>query len=198
MSYEKGITPSLPKMSIKDGELEVNGAVLLDQNFHVKQTLNFQETQFFQLLQGKLKGQLGLLSPIKDKHNRNQLFNIQTASYTVRKIKRKVDCKFHHNRFNFKVSLKIPVMISQSPIKLDNNTVDRLSKEIETSLENQLNDLVHTFQTNEVDPLGLGILASSYQHDQWKKVKSSWPKDFKNSKIHVKAKIIIVDKGLAM
>ncbi|MFF2874938.1 Ger(x)C family spore germination protein [Gottfriedia sp. NPDC057991] len=198
MSYEKGITPYLPKMSIKDGKLEVSGVVLLDQNFHVKQTLNIQETQFFQLLQGKLKGQLGLLSPIKDKQDRNQLFNIQTASYNIRKIKRKVDCNFHQNRFDFQVSIKIPVMIEQSPIKLNNQTVDRLSKDIETSLEKQLNDLVHKFQTNEVDPLGLGILASSYQHEQWKKVKSSWPKDFKNSKIHVNAKVIIVDKGLAM
>lgn len=150
------------------------------------------------MLQGKLKGQLGLLASIKRIKDNNQLFKIQTASYSIRNIKRKVDCKFLHNQFEFEISLKVPVTISQSPIKLNNKTVGRLSKEIESSIEKELNGLVHKFQTNEVDPLGLGILASSYQHDHWKKVKTNWPKDFKNSKIQVKANVIIVDKGLSM
>ncbi|MFB7138548.1 Ger(x)C family spore germination protein [Gottfriedia sp. NPDC056225] len=198
MSYEKGITPYLPKMSIKDEELEVSGIVLLDKNFFVKQTLSIEETQLFSLLQGKLKGQLGIMASIKEVRDKNQLFNIQRASYSIRKIKRKVDCNFNHNQFDFEISYKIPVTVSQSPIKLNNKTVGRLRKEIESTLEKDLNGLVHKFQANEVDPLGLGILASSYQHEHWKKVKSNWPKDFKNSKIHVKAKIIIVDKGLTM
>lgn len=198
MSFEKGLTPYLPKMSIKDEALEVSGVVLFDNNFFVKQILSIQETQLFRLLQGNLKGQLGLSTSLKGIKENKQLFNIQTTSYSVRNIKRKVDCKFQHNQFDFQISLKIPVMISQSSIKLNNKTVDRLSKEIETSLEKDLNDLVQKFQTNEVDPLGLGILARSYQHEHWKKVKADWPKDFKNSKVHVKAKVIIVDKGLAM
>ncbi|WP_129688194.1 Ger(x)C family spore germination C-terminal domain-containing protein [Gottfriedia acidiceleris] len=198
MTYEKGVTPYLPKMSINNEELEVSGIVLLDKNFSVKQILSIKETQLFSLLQGKLKGQLGLTASIKGIKDNNQLFNIQTSSYSIRNIKRKVDCKFNHNQFDFEISLKVPVTISQSPIKLDNKTVGLLRKEIESSLEKELNGLVHKFQTNEIDPLGLGILASSYQHEHWKKVKSNWPKDFKNSKIHVKAKVIIVDKGLSM
>ncbi len=58
MEFEKGITPYLPKMSVKDGELEVSGEALLDRNFLIKRTLSLQETQLLRMLQGKKTSQL--------------------------------------------------------------------------------------------------------------------------------------------
>ncbi|MGG0176542.1 Ger(x)C family spore germination protein [Gottfriedia acidiceleris] len=201
MQFEKGITPYLPKMSIKDGELEVSGVALLDRHFLLKRILSIQETQFLRMLQGKKNGQL---SPIvattsgKKGNENNQLINLRQASFNVKDIKRKVDCKFDHNHFNFKIALTIPIMITQSPFPLSDKKVNKLSKEIRTSLEKDLNKFVQDLQADEVDPIGLGILASSYEHKQWKKVKSKWPEALKKSKIHVNTKIVIVDKGITM
>ncbi|UPM55408.1 Ger(x)C family spore germination protein [Gottfriedia acidiceleris] len=201
MEFEKGITPYLPRMSIKDGELEVSGVALLDRHFLVKRTLSIQETQLLRMLQGKKTGQLIPLITIagekKGKEN-NQLINLRQASFNVKDIKRKVDCKFEHNHFDFKIALTIPIMITQSPFPLSDKVVNKLSNEIRLSLEKDLNKFVQNLQGDEVDPIGLGILASSYEHKQWKKVKPKWPEALKDSKIHVKAKIIIVDKGISM
>ncbi len=127
----------------------------------------------------------------------NQLINLRQTSFNVKDIKRKVDCKFAHNHFDFKISLTIPIMITQSPYPLSDKMVNKLSKDISSSMEKDLNKFVHNLQTDEVDPIGLGILASSYEHKQWKKVKSKWPEALKDSKIHVNTKIVLVDKGMS-
>ncbi|PGM57819.1 Ger(x)C family spore germination protein [Bacillus sp. AFS053548] len=201
MEFEKGITPYFPKMSIKDGELEVSGVALLDRNFLIKRTLSIKETQLLRMLQGNKTGQLAPMTTIasgkKGKENK-PLIDFRQGSYNVKAIKRKVDCTFDHNHFNFKISLTIPIMISQSPYPLSDKTAGKLSKEIRSSLEKDLNKLVNNLQDDEVDPIGLGILASSYEHKQWKKVKQKWPEALKDSKVQVKTKIIIVDKGISM
>ncbi|PEL14201.1 Ger(x)C family spore germination protein [Bacillus sp. AFS017336] len=200
MKYEKGITPYFPKMAIKNGDLEVNGEALLDRKFLLKRTLSIKETQLLRILQGKKYGQLGPNTSIhiKKKNEKEPLINLKQASYNVKDIKRKVDCKFENNHFDFTISLKIPVMIIQSPYTLNDKTSEKLSKELSSSMENDLNKFIQTLQADELDPIGLGILASSYEHQQWKKVKSKWPEALKGAKIHVKAKIIIVDKGITM
>ncbi|PEJ56557.1 hypothetical protein CN692_17120 [Bacillus sp. AFS002410] len=200
MKYEKGITPYFPKMAIKNGDLEVSGEALLDRKFLLKRTLSIKETQLLRILQGKKNGQLGPNTSIniKKKNENEPLINLKQASYNVKDIKRKVDCKFKNNHFDFTISLKIPVMITQSPYPLNDKTSEKLSKELSSSMENDLNKFIETLQADELDPIGLGILASSYEHQQWKKVKSKWPEALKDSKVHVKAKIIIVDKGITM
>ncbi|PFH90531.1 Ger(x)C family spore germination protein [Bacillus sp. AFS088145] len=201
MKFEKGITPYLPKMSIKDGEIEVSGVALLDRNFLIKRTLSIQETQLLRILQGKKTGQLApmftLASGQKEKEN-NQLINLRQTNFNVKDIKRKVDCKFAHNHFDFKIALTIPIMITQSPYPLSDKMADKLSKEIRSSIEKDLNKFVKNLQADELDPIGLGIFASSYEYKHWKKVKSKWPEALKDSKIHVNTKIIIVDKGITM
>lgn len=197
MQFDHGITPYLPKLSINEGELEMSGVALLDKKLLLKRILSIRETQLLRLLQGKLIGQLTPISSFKGKKEKGNLFDPKQTSYNVQDIKRNVDCKFIDNRFDFKISLTIPIMITQSPFKLNDKTVDRLSNEIETALEKDLNNFVHSLQADELDPIGLGILASSSQHQQWKKVKTNWPKDLKNAKIHVKTKIITVDKGIS-
>ncbi|MFF3024292.1 Ger(x)C family spore germination protein [Gottfriedia sp. NPDC057948] len=201
MEFESGITPYIPKMSVKDGELEVSGVALLDRHFLTKRTLSIQETQLLRMLQGKKTGQLAPMittAGSKKGQGNNQLINLRQTSFNVKDIKRKVDCKFAHNHFDFKISLTIPIMITQSPYPLSDKMVNKLSKDISSSMEKDLNKFVHNLQTDEVDPIGLGILASSYEHKQWKKVKSKWPEALKDSKIHVNTKIVIVDKGLSM
>lgn len=200
MEFEKGITPYLPKMSVKNGELEASGVALLDRNFLIKRTLSIQETQLLRMLQGKKTGQMSPMIATTAGNNgneNNELINLSQTSYNIKDIKRKVDCKFDHNHFNFKIALTIPIMITQSPYQLSDRTVNKLSKEIRAAMEKDLNKFVQKIQADEVDPIGLGIFASSSDYKQWKKVKSKWPEDLKKSKIHVNAKIIIVDQGIS-
>ncbi|PET49335.1 spore gernimation protein, partial [Bacillus sp. AFS001701] len=98
----------------------------------------------------------------------------------------------------FKINLKLPVAITESPIKLNDNSQGKLEKEIEKDLQKELNLFVKSLQTDKLDPIGLGIFARSFKYSDWKKVENNWVSAFQQSNIKVKVKIILVDKGISM
>lgn len=199
MYYEKGITPFAPELSIVENKLKMTGTTLLnDQNLYSK-TLSMKETQLFKILNDKVEGQLSLtLALDKFKKDDVDIFKENAVSFYVKDIRRKIHKKYKNGIYQYNIKLKMPIVINESPIKLNDQTEKSLAVEIEKKLEKNLNDLVTSFQEAKVDPLGLGIYASAFNHSVWKKNDDKWISFYEKANIKVNVEIIIFDKGITM
>ncbi|MET3196137.1 Ger(x)C family spore germination protein [Bacillus sp. OAE603] len=198
MYYEKGITPFAPELSIVENKLKMTGTTLLnDQNLYSK-TLSMKETQLFKILNDKVEGQLSYTLAL-DKFKKDvDIFKENAVSFYAKDIRRRIHKKYKNGQYKYNINLKMPIVINESPIKLNDQTEKSLRDEIEKELEKELNDLVRSFQQAKVDPLGLGIYASAFNHSVWKKNDDKWISFYEKAKIKVNVEIIIFDKGISM
>lgn len=198
MKYEKGITPFAPELTLQDNVLEVSGTILFNKQNEYRRTLSLKETLLLTILQNKNKGQFAMwLKGGQPKNIENKISNSRISFY-INDIKRNVKKKYHDDKYQFTINLKLPLTITESPIKLNDNSEGKLKKEIESDLQKELNLLVKSLQNDKLDPIGLGLFARSFKYSEWKKVEDNWDGAFQQSKINVKVNIILVDKGIAM
>ncbi|MGG0177854.1 Ger(x)C family spore germination protein [Gottfriedia acidiceleris] len=198
MNLEKGITPFVPELTLKDNALEVSGTILLNNQNEYRRTLSLKETMLLIILQDKIVGQLTMwLNGNQYKKNENTISN-NSISFYINDIKRNVKKKFHDGKYEFNLNLKLPIVITESPIKLTDNSEGKLIKEIENDLQKELNFFVKSLQNDKVDPIGLGLFARSFKYSEWKKIEDNWAGAFQQSKIKLKVKVILVDKGISM
>ncbi|PGS53972.1 Ger(x)C family spore germination protein [Bacillus sp. AFS041924] len=198
LTAEKGVTTFAPELTLKDNILEISGTTLLNNQNEYQRTLSLKETMLLIILQDKNEGQFSMwLQPKQHKKIKNTISN-NNISFYINDIKRNVIKKYHNGKYQFNINLKLPVAITESPIKLNNKSEAKLKKEIENDLQMELNQLVKSLQNDKVDPIGLGLFARSFKYAEWKKVEDNWVSAFQQSKIKVKVKIILVDKGLSM
>lgn len=198
LNYEKGITPYAPELTLKDNILEVSGTILLNNQNEYRRTLSLKETMLLTILQGKNEGQLSMWLNAKQHNKIENTIPNSKISFYITDIKRNVKKKYADGKYQFNINLKLPVAITESPIKLNDNSQGKLKKEIENELQEELNQLVKSLQNDKLDPIGLGLFARSFKYSEWKKVEDNWVGTFQQSKIKVKVKIILVDKGLSM
>lgn len=198
MYHEKGITPFAPEISIVEDNLQMNGTTLLnDQNLYSK-SLSMKETQMFKILNDNVEGQLALTLALEKYEKEADIFKENSVSFYTKDIRRRVHEQYKNGKYQFQIDLKMPIVISESPIKLNDQTEKSLQDEIEHTLEKDLNDLVTSFQEAKVDPLGLGIYASAFNHSVWKKNDDKWISFYEKAKIKVNVELIIFDKGISM
>ncbi|PEJ59085.1 spore gernimation protein [Bacillus sp. AFS002410] len=198
LKFEKGVTPYVPELTLKDDIMEVSGTTLLNNQNEYRRTLSLKETMLLIILQDKNEGQFSMfLEPNQIKKNENTISN-NRISFFILDIKRNIIKKYHDGKYQFNINFKLPVAITESPIKLNDNSEGKLIKEIENDLQKDLNLFVKSLQNDKVDPIGLGLFARSFKYSEWKKVEDNWASAFQQSKIKVKVKIILVDKGLSM
>ncbi|PGL71039.1 Ger(x)C family spore germination protein [Bacillus sp. AFS055030] len=198
INFEKGITPYTPELTLKDNALEVSGTILLNKQNQYRRTLSLKETMLLIILQDRKAGQLTMwLNGNKHKKNENTILNSKISFY-IKNIKRNVKKKFDDGKYQFNINLKLPIAITESPIKLNDKSEGKLVKEIENELQKELNLFVKSLQNDKVDPIGLGLFARSFKYSEWKKVEDDWVGAFQQSKIKVKVKIILVDRGISM
>ncbi|MFB7138559.1 Ger(x)C family spore germination protein [Gottfriedia sp. NPDC056225] len=199
MYYEKGITPFAPELAVEDNHLVVHGTTLLTNNNLYNRTLSLKETQMLKILKDHIEGQLVVALDLKKfKSDDDDVFTDEEVSFYIKDVKRKIEKKYSNGRYSFIVNLTLPIMITESPIGLTNHSETVLKNEIEKKLQKQLNNLVHSFQKDKVDPVGFGILAHSFQYSDWKKNENHWFDTYQKSNLKVKVKIIVVDKGISM
>ncbi|MEH7454973.1 Ger(x)C family spore germination protein [Gottfriedia acidiceleris] len=199
MYYEKGITPFAPELTIQGEHLVANGTTLLTKNNLYKRTLSMNETQLLKILKDHLEGQLVVALDLKKfKKDKADVFTEEETSFYIKDVKRKIDKKYSNGRYSFNVNLTMPIMITESPIALDNSTEKVLKNAIQKKLQKELNNLVQSLQKDKVDPVGFGILAHSFQYSDWEKNEKHWLDAYQKSNIKVKVKIIVIDKGITM
>lgn len=193
-NIDKGITPFVPELTLKK-DLELTGTVLLGDDNVYKRTLSLYETQLLKILQADLEGQLSMTMPIDVKQGGTKLFPKNNVSFYVQKVKKKIHKKYSKGHYQFDIKLKIPIEITESPVALKDKSANLVERKIEEKLQNDLNDFIKSLQEEKVDPVGFGILARSFKYKQWKKVENNWVKAFQQSKVKLKVKIIIADRG---
>ncbi|WP_179194918.1 Ger(x)C family spore germination protein [Bacillus sp. EAC] len=193
-NIDKGITPFLPELTLKE-DLQITGTVLLDDKNVYKRTLSLYETQLLKILNGDLEGQLSMTMPIDVNTGGTKLFPKNRVSFYVQKIKKKIHKKYSDGHYQFDIKLKIPIEITESPVALKNKEANSVEKKIEDKLQNDLKDFINSLQQENVDPVGFGVLARSFKYNQWKKVENNWVKAFQQSKVKLNVKIIITDRG---
>ncbi|PGL73179.1 Ger(x)C family spore germination protein [Bacillus sp. AFS055030] len=199
MYYEMGITPFAPELAVQGDHLVVNGTALLTNNNLYNRTLSMNETQLLKILKDHLAGQLVIAMELKKfKKDEDDIFTNVETSFYIKDVKRKIDKKYSNGRYSFNVNLTLPIMFTESPIKLTNSSEKTLKNAVQKKLEKDLNDLVQSFQKDKVDPVGFGILAHSFQYSDWEKHEKHWLDTYQKSNIKVKVKIIVIDKGIMM
>lgn len=198
MYYEKGITPFAPELSLEKDILKVSGTTLLNDQNMFSSTLPLQETQMLKILRDELEGQL-LLTLALDKFKKDvDIFKSNEVSFYIKEIRRKIHKKYKNGQYQFNINLKMPIVINESPIKLNEKTEKSLKDELEKKLQKDLNEFVKSLQKSKVDPIGLGIYASAFNYPAWKKNEDKWLTYYEKAKIKVKVNIIIYDKGITM
>lgn len=198
MNYEKGITPFAPEISVEKDQLKVSGTTLLNDKNMYSSTLPLKETQLLKIIKDKLDGQLTFTLALNKYKKNVDIFTENEVSFYVKDIRRKIHKKYKNGQYQFNINLKVPIVINESPIKLNEKTEKSLKVDIEKKLEKDLNDFVKSLQKAKVDPLGLGIYASAFNHPQWKKHEDKWLSYYEKAKIKVKVHIIVIDKGISM
>ncbi|WP_088044455.1 Ger(x)C family spore germination protein [Bacillus sp. EAC] len=194
--YERGITPFAPELTLDKGILKVTGTTLLDRQDLYSRTLTLQETQLLKIITDHLEGQLSVTIPLKKYKKDEDVFINDITSFYVKEIKRKVIKKYSDGRYEFTVNLKMPIMITESPIRLEDNSGDEFKNAIQKELEKQLNEFVTSLQKEKLDPVGFGIFAHSFKYSEWEKVEDNWLKEYQQAKIKVNVEIILQDKGI--
>ncbi|MFF2876032.1 Ger(x)C family spore germination protein [Gottfriedia sp. NPDC057991] len=198
MKTEKGMTPFAPELTLKDNVLEISGTTLLNNQNQYKRTLSLKETLLLKILRANTEGQLSMWLKAKQHTKNENTISKEKISFYIMDIKRNVKKKYKDGKYEFNINLKLPVAITESPIKLNDNSQGKLKKEIEKELQKELNIFVKSLQNDKLDPIGFGLFARSFKYSEWKKVEDNWVGAFQQSKINVKVKIILIDKGITM
>jgi Ger(x)C family germination protein len=198
LNYEKGMTPYAPELTLKDNVLEVSGTTLLNNQNEYRRTLSIKETLLLKILQDRNDGQFSIWLNAKQLNKIEHTIPNSKISFYINDIKRSVTKKYHDGKYQFNINLKLPVAITESPIKLNDDTQGKLEKEIKKDLQKELNLFVKSLQNDKVDPIGIGLFARSFKYSEWKKVEDNWVGAFQQANIKVKVNIILVDKGISM
>jgi hypothetical protein len=72
----------------------------------------------------------------------------------------------------------------------------KLTSLITKQLHNDLNDLIHKIQKQQLDPFGFGDYARALQYKEWKKVEDDWPSAFSKASLKVTPTIKILENGI--
>nr|WP_142329280.1 Ger(x)C family spore germination C-terminal domain-containing protein [Bacillus sp. AFS088145] len=77
-----------------------------------------------------------------NKKNKNTIPNSKISFY-INDIKRSVKKKYHDGKYQFNINLKLPISVTESPIKLNDSSEGKLIKEIENDLQKELSPFLN-------------------------------------------------------
>ncbi|MBP2239853.1 Ger(x)C family germination protein [Cytobacillus eiseniae] len=192
--YEKGMTPTLPKI-IKENDVKFVGVVLLEENGKYVDALSIQETSFLLILMDKQKQELTLSIPITTFTDEGGIFNKNMLSIDISKVKSKVTTNYKQGKFHFNYKISMTVNIIERIFPKDKVKEAELKKLIEKELLSRFEAIIEKIQENKIDPIGLGIYARAFQYEQYKKVEKQWGEALSESNIDISLDIDINGTG---
>ncbi|MBE5105997.1 Ger(x)C family spore germination protein [Bacillus thuringiensis] len=196
---EEGMTQTVPIIKKTKNEIDTVGIAFLNRHGKYLTHIPKKDVKFFNLInKPRTNGRMILhlvLPPKKSNKKPN-------ASILVQNATRKVDVNFQNGKFVFNLDINANVALIEKTNanlikehydnrKNINNLKYAIQKEINTNLQNMLNEI----QQNKIDPIGLSLYARAFQYKEWKKLKGNWSQALAEAKITVKTHVKIKDTG---
>ncbi|MFE8698351.1 Ger(x)C family spore germination protein [Cytobacillus sp. FJAT-53684] len=192
---DKGVTPSLSYIK-SSGERQMNGTALLNKKGMYIDSLDPMETSLLLILQKELGREVTFAAISNPNKPNDSIFHKDKMSFIVAKAKTKIHTSYDQGTFKFDIKIKMPIALTERlfPFNFEKD-LRGLEKIIEKEMEKQFKGIIKKFQTNKIDPIGLGLYARAFQYDQYKKVEDHWGEAFAASKVKLSVQIDIAMRG---
>ncbi|MCA1032689.1 Ger(x)C family spore germination protein [Bacillus timonensis] len=188
--FDKSITPSLATLSVTPQSIEVVGTTLLDEKGKFAYSLNRKETTLHLFLQDKIKNTVSFTIDNNDNLDK-------PISYSIDSVKRKVKTNFKDGLITFNININTVISLTEEFGKFD---VEKDSKKIEKIIENQLKDdltnLMKSYQSLKIDPVGLGAYFRAYHYEEFMKNQDNWGETFSNAVVNIRVKVKMKSFGI--
>ncbi|WP_373231178.1 Ger(x)C family spore germination protein [Cohnella sp.] len=187
LHYNKGMTPAVTEIGIKDGRLKNTGTVLLSKEGKRRTKLSNSQSSLLLLLRNESSFPLNY-SFKKGEHE---------ISFDMLRAKTKIRSEYQRGSFHFTVN--IPVSINLTEYTL-NRTFEQdreiIIHSIKEELKDKFTEVIRLCQSKGVDPVGFGMYARAYQYRHFKKVEDRWTEAFAEAEIVLKPEISIKRFGI--
>ncbi|MDF2714546.1 MAG: germination protein GerHC [Paenibacillus sp.] len=192
--FEKGMTASISEVK-KDKDIVVKGTALLDEQGSYADSLGLQETALLLMMQKRTKEELSLTFSIPSEKD-GGLIDKSQLSLSPESVKVDVRTAYERDKFRFDISVHIVFGLVEHTFRYDiREHTPKLQRSIEEQMKKQLDDIVRKFQSDKIDPIGLGLYARAYQYDAWKQVQDDWGEQLAKSDINVSVKATLKNMG---
>ncbi|WP_373233344.1 Ger(x)C family spore germination protein [Cohnella sp.] len=184
--HDKGVTPYISSIRLDGNKITATGTVLLDKKGKMATTLNPNETTLFYILMNSDRinnGQASLFARFQDV-KKSGLFDTGLINMSINQSRLRIKPGYRNEKFYFPADITLSMALKERlfPYDMKDNLRD-FEQEIESSIRDQLEQLLEKFQKHHVDPIGLGRYARAYQYEQWKKVQNNWGEAFSRADI---------------
>lgn len=199
--FEKGITPSSTELSYNNDEIKITGTSLFNSQGLYTSSLDLEETPLLLILIKEIETKspqftFPFSSNSSDEEG-GEGHNFQSLTFAIQKVKKKVRVSVHNGQFSFKESIKMDIDLTELPAEVDlEKDKNKIKKAIENHLKQKFSNLIKKFQENEIDPVGYGLYARSFQYKEWKNVQDDWPKAFSEAKVDFNIDVTIRNQGV--
>ncbi|MFC9447985.1 Ger(x)C family spore germination protein [Bacillus cereus] len=203
-TFNKGITPVISEIKKGKKDIVVTGSALLTSRGVYKMSLNRYESALLLMLQKKANTPVSLTmkipsTSVESNGNLKETEGEDFVTINVLTVKRNIDTGYNDNHFQFNTKMNFNVSISEMTFNMDIDKVKdkkKLTSFITKQLHNDLNDLIHKIQKQQLDPFGFGDYARAFQYKEWKKVEDDWPSAFSKASLKVTPTIKILENGI--
>jgi len=194
MVYEKGITPYVAKMELRNRKMFVNGIALFNNQGNYIGSLSHKECPFFYLLQKKINPSIPLTirsNDLSDKGRRTN-FSISIEHGDIR-----YRPSYKYGRFKFDIEMELKIILTEriEPLDIEQKSRD-IEKVIEKEIKFKTEQLVKKLQKQKVDPVGFGLYARAFEYEKWKEIDDDWGNAFANATVSVHPKVKIISYGV--
>lgn len=203
-TFNKGITPVISEIKKGKKDIVVTGSALLTSRGVYKMSLNRYESALLLMLQKKANTPVSLTmkipsTSVESNGNLKETEGDDFVTINVLTVKRNIDTGYNDNHFRFNTKMNFNIAISEMTFNMDIDKVKdkkKLTSLITKQLHNDLNDLIHKIQKQQLDPFGFGDYARAFQYKEWKKVEDDWPSAFSKASLKVTPTIKILENGI--
>ncbi|WP_027408316.1 Ger(x)C family spore germination protein [Anoxybacteroides tepidamans] len=189
MMFEKGCTPYMAEMTMKNGKMATKGVALFDSRGKYVTSLSPKESAFFHLLLKDVKPAVPITIRMPP--------TAANMSVSIEHGKFRYKTAYKNERFQFDLQMNVGVIITE---QIANSDISKIQKQLEkliaSEIKKRTEQLIEKFQKHKIDPLGLGLYARAYEYNHWKKVKNHWGEAFAESHISISPKVKIISYGV--
>jgi spore germination protein KC len=182
---------ALPLLKKSEPEIVLKGALLFRQGKNTRKKLDKEQVRMVMLLLGQDMGRQRLTGHMSEKDDER---NSYYAVY-VKKVDSKITVHPKTNglpKVNFRVRLRINSIEAGETVQtLNNDTVNRIEKELSKHMEEQAMETIKTLQKANCDLLGIGKQLNAYHPNLWKSL--HWRKDYPRLSIKPKFEVQIIN-----
>lgn len=192
---EKGVTPVISEVRVKDKQIVMAGTTLLDDKGKFTDSLNLRESILLRILQNTTKKTVSLTISIPGEMKIGP-FHTDKLSLDVQKIKAKIKTSYLRDNFQFDIHITMRVGLSELMFPYDVRSHGKeLENKITEQMQKQLERLIKKIQADKIDPIGLGLYARAHEYSHFKDVEDHWGETLAKADIRVSVKTIIGAMG---